>query len=61
MGIGEHLFLSSLRIIGSGKVHTVQETSNQLIHPEGWPRKFLSQLLSDLSLLFPNKNFFNRG
>ena len=30
---------------------------NQLIQPEGCPRKFLLQLLSDLPLLFPNKNF----
>ena len=27
-----------------------------MIQPEGWPRKFLLQLLSDLLLLFKNRN-----
>ena len=39
------------------KVHNVQEGSNQPIQTEGWPRKFLLQLLSDLPLLFIIKTF----
>ena len=54
MIIGELLFLSRFRFIGSQLVHNVQEGSNQPIHPEGWPRQLLLQLLSDLPLLFPN-------
>ena len=59
MIIGELLFLSSF---GFGKprsrlVHNVQEGSNQPIQPEGWPREFLLQLLSDLPLLFLLKTF----
>ena len=34
-GYGELLLLFSLRIIGSGLVHIVQEQSNQPIQPEG--------------------------
>ena len=59
--IGELLFLSSFPKVPSRLVHNVQEGSNQPIQPEGWPRKFLLQLLSDLPLLFSNKNFFSRG
>ena len=58
MIIGELLFLSRFCFIGSGQVHNVQEGSNQRIQPEGWPRKFLLQLLSNLPLLFPNKKLF---
>ena len=33
--MGEHLFLSSLCIIGSQQVYTIQGRNNQLIQPEG--------------------------
>ena len=48
MIIGELLFLSSFGKPPSRLVHNVQEGSNQPIQPEGWPRQFLLQLLSDL-------------
>ena len=57
MIIGELLFLSSCRSLGSQQVHIVQEGSNQPIQTEGWPRKFLLQLLSDMPLLFYNYFF----
>ena len=57
MIIGELLFLFRFRFIGSGLVDIVQEGSNQPIQTEGWPRKFLLQLLSDLPLLFRIKTF----
>ena len=57
MIIGELLFLFRFQFIASGLVDIVQEGSNQPIQTEGWPRKFLLQLLSDLPLLFQIKNF----
>ena len=59
MIIGELLFLSRFRFIGSGLVDIIQEGSNQPIQTEGWPRKFLLQLLSDLPLLFFQLKLFS--
>ena len=57
MIIGELLFLSSFPKPPSRLVDIVQEGSNQPIQTEGWPRKFLLQLLSNLPLLFQIKTF----
>ena len=46
-----------IKLSPSRLVDIVQEGSNQPIQTEGWPRKFLLQLLSNLPLLFQIKNF----